>query len=142
MSVGGIMWLENLKEIKHEKGLHTKDIAEKAGLPIKTVERIFSGKTTSPMLDTLERLATALGVSLREILSGTHAVIGDKTLAESQQKVDILTVERDLLLAENAELKMKVGTITEIITENKILKIKLAHAEELLAVHDFYNHRK
>ena len=136
------MWLENLKEIKHEKGMHAKDIAEKAGLPIKTVERIFAGRTANPMLDTLERIANALGVSLREILSGTQTVISDKAIAELQHKNDIFMAERDFLIAENAELKAKLDKMTGILTENEILKIKLAHAEELLAVHNFYNNRK
>ena len=88
------MWLDNLKELKKEKGMTTKQLAEKANLPEKTVSRILSGKTANPYIDTLDRLATALGCKIGDILAGTNTVIGDKKLPALQEEVDTVTAEK------------------------------------------------
>lgn len=136
------MWLDNLKEIKAEKKMSTKQIADRAGLPEKTVTRVLSGRTSSPYLDTLDRIAMALGVTIGDILAGTKAVISDSTVPDLQITIDEITrerdaviAERDLLLAENEILKKKVDALS---AETELLKTQLLHKEELLAVHSFY----
>ena len=130
------MWLDNLKELKKAKGMSSKQIAEKTNLPERTVIRIFSGDTDNPYVDTLHRIVTVLGGSLDDILADTKMVVGDKNLATLQESVDVVTAERDLMIAENAMLKEKVTALT---SENEILKMKLLHKEELLALHNYYN---
>ena len=63
------MWLENLKTLKKEKGLSIKQIADKTNLPERTVNRILSGETDNPYVDTLHRIVTVLGGSLDDILA-------------------------------------------------------------------------
>lgn len=137
------MWLDNLKRIKQEKNLSTPQLAERANLPEKTVSRILKGNTANPYLDTLDRLANALGCSIGDILADTGAVIGNATLTTLQAKLDeisaekdTITAERDLAVAEINVLKEKINALT---SENELLKLKLLHKEELLAVHNFYN---
>lgn len=136
------MWLDNLKELKKEKNLSTKQLAERSNLPEKTITRILSGATANPYIDTLDRLATALDSNIGEIVAGTRTVIGDTSLAMLQETIDSLTVEkdtvvaeRDLLTAENAILKDKITTLT---AEIDLLKMQLMHKEELLALHNYY----
>ena len=130
------MWLDNIKELKKAKGMSSKQIAEKTKLPERTVIRIFSGDTDNPYVDTLHRIVTVLGGSLDDILADTKVVVGEKNLATLQENVDVITAERDLIIAENAMLKEKVNALT---SENEILKMKLLHKEELLALHNYYN---
>ena len=130
------MWLDNLKELKKAKGMSSKQIAEKTNLPERTIIRIFSGDTDNPYVDTLHRIVTVLGGSLDDILADSKMVVGEKNLATLQENVDVVTAERDLIIAENAMLKEKVNALT---SENEILKMKLLHKEELLALHNYYN---
>ena len=130
------MWLENLKNLKKEKGLSSKQIADKTNLPERTVNRILSGETDNPYVDTLHRIVTDLGGSLDDILADTKVVVADKSLAEVQEKSDIVTAEKDLLLAENTILKEKIAALT---SENEMLKLKLMHKEEIIALHNYYN---
>ena len=130
------MWLDNLKELKQEKKMTTRQIAEKANLPKKTVTRVLSGHTTNPYIDTLDRIATALGCSIGDILAGTKAVVGDSNLSTLQESVDVVTAERDLLQAENAILKDNVAALT---AEINMLKMQLMHKEEIIALHNYYN---
>lgn len=84
----------------------------------------------------IDRLATALGCSIGDILAGTRAVVGDHTLSTLQEKVDAVTAERDSCIAENKELKEKVAALS---AEVELLKMQLMHKEELLALHNYYN---
>ena len=133
------MWLDNLKELKKEKNLSTKQLAEKSNLPEKTVTRILAGKTANPYMDTLDRLAVALGCTIGDILAGTKVVVGDETLAQLTTQLEATIAERDLVIAENAILKDKVSALS---AENELLNMKLMHKEELLALHNYYNKLK
>lgn len=113
------MWLDNLKSLKKEKGMSTKQIAEATNMPEKTVSRILSGETDNPYVDTLHRIVTALGSSLDDIFADTKVVVARQTL-----------------VIENTELKEAVAMLTR---ENEMLKIELRHKDELLALHNFYN---
>lgn len=44
------------------KGWSREELARQAGLSVKTISRILSGKTADPKRPTIQRLATALGV--------------------------------------------------------------------------------
>ena len=133
------MWLDNLKELKKTKGISVKQIAEKTNLPERTVTRIFSGDTDNPYVDTLHRIVTVLGGSLDDILADTKMVVGEHNLAMLQENVDVVTAERDLIIAENAILKGKVDTLT---AENEMLKMEIKHKDEIIAIHNYYNKLK
>lgn len=134
------MDIENLKELKKEKGMSSKQIAEKAGLPEKTVSRIFSGDTDSPYVDTLHRIVKVLDGSLDDILADTKAVVGDTKLATLSETVDTVSTELDQLQAENARLKAEVALLNSQLT--LLLQQELKHKDEIIALHDFYNKRK
>ncbi len=130
------MWLDNIKELKKMTGMSTKQIAEKTNLPERTVIRIFSGDTDNPYVDTIHRIVSVLGGSLDDIFADTKVVVGDQNLATLKENVDVITAERDLITAENAILKDKVTTLT---AEIEMLKLKLMHKEEIIALHNYYN---
>lgn len=130
------MWIENLKELKKLKGMSSKQIAEAANLPERTVVRIFSGDTPNPFADTLYRIVAVLGGSLDDVLADSKAVVGSKNLATLQSEVEKLTTDNEILIAENAMLKDKINALS---TENDMLHIKLAHKEELISLHNHYS---
>ena len=119
--------------------MSVKQIAERTNLPERTVNRIFSGDTNNPYVDTLHRIVTVLGGSLDDILADTKVVVGDHDLVTLQENVDVVTAERDLIIAENAMLKEKVTALT---SENDLLKMQLIHKDEIIALHNYYNKLK
>lgn len=129
------MWLDNLKELKKQTNMSVKQIAEKTNLPERTVNRIFSGDTDHPYVDTLRVIALALGSSLDEIFADTKLVVGTENMAALKENNDVITAENDLINVENDMLKKKVDLLT---TELELLKKELAHKEELLALHNYY----
>jgi transcriptional regulator with XRE-family HTH domain len=129
------MWLDNIKELKKKTAMTVKQIADKTNLPERTVARVFSGETDNPYITTLIPIVNALGGNLSEIFADTNAVVGTEKLATLQENVETVNTEKDLLLAENKILQDKVAVLTQ---ENELLKMKLMHKEELLAVHNYY----
>lgn len=122
------MWIDRLIELKKKAGMSSDQIAEGTRMPKRTISRIFHNETENPTITTLIPIINFLGGSLDEVFADTMAVVGNKTMADLQKKVDNLTAERD-------DLKEKV---TAISAENEMLKMKLMHKEELLAVHNYY----
>ena len=137
------MWIENLKELKKKSNLSSKQIAERTKLPERTVVRIFAGETDHPRIDTLYNIVTALGGTLNDIFADTNVIVATEKLVEIKDSVDVVEAEKNIvvaenntLIAENANLKDQIKTLTAKI---ELLELKLAHKDELLAVHNLYN---
>lgn len=133
------MWLDRLIELKKQTGLSNKQIAERTFSSEKTIHRIFSGENDNPYIDTLDRIAKALGSSLDYIFTDTKVVIGEQNLATTQEDLAVASAERDMIAAENAVLKEKIAALT---AENNLLSMQLKHKEEIIAIHNYYNKLK
>lgn len=129
------MWLDNLKELKKNKGMTAKQIADATKIPESTVKRIFSGDTIDPYVSTIHRIVTVLGGSLDHILADTNAVLSTESLVEVKETAEVAEAERDLLLAELEILKTKTATQE---AEIQLLKERLQHKDELLAVYNYF----
>lgn len=133
------MWLDNLKELKKKSGMSSKQIAEGTLMPERTICRIFNGETSNPTISTLIPIIKFLGGSLSEIFADTMAIVGDERLATLQEDRDVITAERDALIADNKILTEKVSVLSK---ELELTNLKLMYTEKLLATHDFYNKLK
>lgn len=129
------MWLDRLKELKKESGLSFDQIAKRANVSEKTVERIFEGKSKSPYADTLDKIATAFGISLNDILADTKAVVGTEKLATLQENVDVAKAEIEMLKAEN---KVLIDNVSALNREIDLLRMQLSHKDEIIRIHDYY----
>ena len=63
IAANGIFWrqnmepiLEYIKKLKKEAGYTNEDLAEKSGLPLSTVQKVMSGITKSPRMETVQAL--------------------------------------------------------------------------------------
>lgn len=129
------MWLDNLKELKKQSGLSSKQIAAKAKLPERTVIRIFSGETDNPYVDTIHRIVGVFNASLDDVLTDTKAVVATESVVELKEAVSVVEAKNDLVSVENEMLKAKNAALA---TEIELLKKELTHKEELLALHNYY----
>ena len=132
------MWLDRLKELKKEKGITTKQIADKTRLPEKTISRIFSGDTINPYVDTIQRIAMALDASLDDIFADTNVVVATETFAEVKETANAVEADLAVISAENTSLR---NEITALVHEIELLRMEIKHKDDLLALHDFYNKR-
>lgn len=138
------MWLENLKELKKNSKMSTKQIAEASGIPESTVKRIFSGETDNPYVDTLHRIVDVMGSSLNDIFADTGAVVATARLVEVKETASAAEAERNQIAAENEALKKQV---LELTTEVAVLRDKVEAfrnriddlKDEIIETHRHYN---
>lgn len=97
-------------------------------------------------MTTLIPIVNVLGGSLDDIFADTKVVVATETVvelqenvAELQENVETVSTEKELLLAENKILQDKVCNLER---ELELIKMKLMHKEELLAVHNYYTKLK
>ena len=111
-----------------------EEIAEESKTPISTVKHIFSGKV-EPLASTLYRIVKAMNGSLDDILADTNIVLSPKTLIEVEEKAEVVEAERDLVLA---ELEMLRAKTTAQEAEIQLLKERIQHKDEILALINYF----
>ena len=63
-------WYDRVKELKKETHINTKELSQRSGVPLGTLNKLLSGQTDKPKLDTLEKIASALGTSVKYLCGG------------------------------------------------------------------------
>lgn len=138
------MWNERIIEAKKEQKITPKMMSERTRghLPERTIVRILSGETPNPRIDTIIELGAAVGLSPQELFADTNAVAATETLvevkenlAEVKETAEVVEAEKDLAIA---ELKMLRAKTAAQEVEIALLKEKLQHKEELLAVYNYF----
>ena len=131
------MWNERINEVKKAKGITAKMISERTHghLPERTITRILSGETPNPRIDTIIELGAAVGLTPQELFADTNVVVATETLAELKETAEVVEAEKGLAIAELEMLRAKTAAQE---TEIALLKEKLKHKEELLAVYNYF----
>lgn len=80
-------WFENLKRMKKNSGMTTADIAAGTGIPGPTLEKIFSGSTKDPKLQTIHKVIKFMGYTLDELVEDEK-----ETPPEEKSSRDVLSV--------------------------------------------------
>ena len=81
------MGLEKIAEYKKKLGLTTEELSEKSGVPLGTLNKILSGATKDPKLETLKSIAHVLGLSLDDFDDREKKVVPEPTYAEVERLV-------------------------------------------------------
>ena len=64
------MYLKNLKKLRQKKGWSQEKLAREAGISYNTLIKIERGVIKNPKIDTIIKIANALGVSIDELIKG------------------------------------------------------------------------
>ena len=68
---------EILKELRLEKGLSVADLAEVSGVSKPYIWQIESGRRQNPSGDKLQRLASALGVTIADLIGAREGIAAE-----------------------------------------------------------------
>lgn len=96
-----MQYVDKLRELKDHQGLTNSDIAERSGIPLPTITKIFNGSTANPSFDTVVLIAKSLGTSLDELVGIQSADKGDESAARAElslakdERIRELCRERD-----------------------------------------------
>lgn len=99
------MDLKYLNEAKKAKKMTLLQIAELSGIPKRTVDDIFSGKTLNPRIDTLQAIEKALGLENRyEWTDEEKALgVGRKATYLSEEEWEWLELRSEILSAKGED---------------------------------------
>jgi transcriptional regulator with XRE-family HTH domain len=115
---------ERIKNIRKAKGLSQKEVITTIGMGSAQYSRIENGKT-DPSVTTLEKIATALGVTLSELFAENDPLkevnSTDRTLIEKVQMIEKLEEEE----------KKTIYTILDAFVSKQKLKNALTNALDL-----------
>lgn len=64
------MWFSALVELKKRSGKTLKQISEESRVPLGTLNKLFSGQTKDPKLETVQAVVHALGYTLDDLDAG------------------------------------------------------------------------
>lgn len=67
------MWFSALVELKKKSGKTLKQISEESKVPLGTLNKLFSGQTKDPKLETVQAVVHALGYTLDDLDDGHSA---------------------------------------------------------------------
>lgn len=86
------MGLEIINQRKKQKKLTNEELSSLSGVPKGTIDKITSGATKDPKLETLKALARVLDCSLSDFDDPKEAVLSDSSdQAVLQERVQVLT---------------------------------------------------
>jgi len=58
---------ENIRKLRQKKGISQDRLSKEADITLNTVVKIETGESPNPTVETLEKIAKALGVSMAEL---------------------------------------------------------------------------
>ena len=59
---------ENIRKLRQKKGISQDRLSKEADIALNTVVKIETGESPNPTVETLEKIAKALGVSIEDLL--------------------------------------------------------------------------
>lgn len=62
------MWLDTLIELKKTSKMTLKQISDKSGVPVGTLNKLFAGQTKDPKLETIRAVVYSLGYTLDDLM--------------------------------------------------------------------------
>lgn len=111
------MYRDRIREIMKEKGISKKQMEAESGVSVDTLQRIMSPDNPdkdSPTVKTIEHICRVLGIEIWELF-----YVGDKSLVGLQAELTALREERDMLLVDNAAMKIRAETLRDEVDRLK-----------------------
>jgi transcriptional regulator with XRE-family HTH domain len=59
---------KNIKKYRDKKGISQDKLSKLAGITLHTITKIESGATSDPRIETVKKIANALGVSIDDLI--------------------------------------------------------------------------
>lgn len=95
------MKIDNLKKLKDESKLTTKQISDLSGIPESTISRIMSGQTDNPSFESISAIVKAMGGSL-------DSVFGIDTSSENPDLSSIIKLYERIISEKNWYIKLLI----------------------------------
>lgn len=108
-------WLQRLNQFKKQAGKTNEDIAQAAGIPKPTVDKIFSGATRHPKINTIAAIVKSLGHTLDDLYADVPAPPVDDELSAYLEELSTRPEQRMLFSLTKNATREEVETAVKII---------------------------
>lgn len=108
-------WRIALNDLRVERKMSHKQIADELHLPEATISRLFNGESKKPDFLFVAQVIRSMGGSVSEILGEGGAYIVSHDVATLQAQYEELKVENERLRTENEALKHENAQLTKEI---------------------------
>ena len=109
------MTIDEMKRRKRELGYTNQMVAEKSGVPLSTVQKIFSGATTSPRHETIQALESLLRPrSSYQPIPPDHGMVNEALPAYGSKR--LYTLEDYLALPDDQRVELIEGVFYDMAT--------------------------
>ena len=78
------MWLDTLIELKKTSKMTLKQISDKSGVPVGTLNKLFAGQTKDPKLETIRAVVYSLGYTLDDLMPAKKSPDTTKAAPEDE----------------------------------------------------------
>ena len=102
---------ENLRDELEFQGLQVKELAEKTGISINTLNKYRPGSTVVPTIDNALKIAHSLKVSLDDLASGTNT---KESLTDSSKAATLQELQNKLHRFSPADLQTVMAVVNSI----------------------------
>lgn len=112
-----MFWLDKLREFKKGKNITYKEISDKTGIALTTIEKLFSGRTKDPKLNMITKIVAVLDHTPAELISdtGLSSTLTDfeKNFLYGLNSLDVAGKRRvfDTLKSETARMEAEKSAI-------------------------------
>ena len=132
------MFRVRILEEKKRLNLSSKTMEDTSRLHLseETINRLLSGKTADPGVNTVLDVAETVGLKPYEVFMDATLAAEFKAFLELKSRSEETETERIRIIAENESLK---ATNAGLVDRIRVLEMELSHKEDLLALHNHYN---
>lgn len=116
-------WYEKVKELKNKTQMTNEQLAQAAGMPLGTLNKLLAGQTSSPKLSSLQAFAAAFSTSVSELI-GESSANSLATFPEDYDKLDDVgkravndEIARQLRRIEDESKRTRIELDTESVRE-------------------------
>ncbi|ADI00452.1 helix-turn-helix domain-containing protein [Salisediminibacterium selenitireducens] len=127
------MLKDNLKKLRKERGMSMRKLAELSGVSRSTLHDIENLNMKSTTLNTLEKLADALDVSVNYLIVESIEHLIEEYLKEAKMSHSELAHKADLKLEYIQKLADVIPDMEDYENVRKIARIMHANVDELIA---------
>lgn len=109
-------WLDKLKEFKAESHKTYKEISDETGIPLTTLEKLFSGRTRDPKLLMMRDILNTLGHTVGELAGEDISITKEeRELLDKVERLDFGGKKRvfDTLSAEIARIEAQKRSVRQ-----------------------------
>lgn len=114
------MEIDQIKQYLQTQNITYEELSKTSKVPIGTLKSIFSGRTPTPRIDTMQRIEKALGLSPQWLAENQTSIITDTDkMTVTSAEMELVEIYRDIGRTQGEKAQRLVIKFAEMIFNNK-----------------------